>query len=233
MLFKDISTLLRDPVGNNLKNNPDDVENLKRKFKAIDRYGRDVENGYIDRDLNDAIFKFQKERGLKVDGRMNPGGETETTLISTLLGLDRPVGKRPAPVRHATRSVPMVAAGAAPMMAGAAGGVVRTLPALLGLLGGMIGLNTDITPTETGEEAPQPQPIPRPVPNPVPETPPAPEEPEGDGCDDEYEYNMSECDDVTETKGTVAGVVCRKSANDIYAACIKGVPEKDRPPLQI
>ena len=227
MLFKDISTLLRDPVGNNLKNNPDDVENLKRKFKAIDRYGRDVENGYIDRDLNDAIFKFQKERGLKVDGRMNPGGETETTLINTLLGLDRPVGKRPAPVRHATRSVPMVAAGAAPMMAGA---VVRTLPALLGLLGGMIGLNTDITPTETGEDVPQPQPIPRPVPNPVPETPP---EPEGEDCEAQYESDTADCNGVTESNGPQAGAVCHQSASDIYAACLRGWPREDWPPLQI
>lgn len=86
-LFGNIAALLRAPVGNNLENRPEDVENVKRNFAAEGRYKRPVENGYIDQDLDDAIYSFQRDNNLKIDGRMNPGGETEATLVGKLMKL--------------------------------------------------------------------------------------------------------------------------------------------------
>lgn len=83
-MFKNFTRLLSAPVGNNLENIPKDVESLKHKFKAIDVYELPVENGYIDRELDNAIFKFQKDKDLKIDGKVNPGGETERSLLEEL-----------------------------------------------------------------------------------------------------------------------------------------------------
>ncbi len=86
MLFSNgLVGLLNAPVGNNLRNQEDDVTNLKKMFSFEGRYQRPVENGFIDQELNDSIWSFQKEESLKRDGIVNPGGETEATLASRLI----------------------------------------------------------------------------------------------------------------------------------------------------
>lgn len=71
-------------VGNGLINDSDDIRQTKKRFETIDLYDGDIENGYIDRDLDDAIKEFQQKKGLKIDGIMHPNGETETVLEKTL-----------------------------------------------------------------------------------------------------------------------------------------------------
>lgn len=88
-IFLNIDTLLRAPVGNNLENRLEDVENTKHNFAREGRYKRPVENAYIDQELDEAIIGFQKDNKLKIDGIMNPGGETEAMLISNRLKLPK------------------------------------------------------------------------------------------------------------------------------------------------
>jgi hypothetical protein len=111
-LFGNIVKLINGPVGNNLANAPEDVEALKRNFSYEGRYERPMENGYIDADLNRAIYGFQRDNSLQVDGRVNPGGETEATLAGKIMGFDQPpsgIIKVSAAPALATRLAPMLA----------------------------------------------------------------------------------------------------------------------------
>lgn len=88
-MFESISQnfgVLRQPVGNNLKNEPEDVLEVKRTLAGMGRLTLDSRkgepHGYITREMDQEIRRFQKERGLKIDGVMFPGGETERVLIS-------------------------------------------------------------------------------------------------------------------------------------------------------
>lgn len=87
MLFSHMknSFQLKKPVGNNLENLPDDVVRTKEAFQDLGYYTRKVENGYIDRELDDAIWSFQSDQDLKRDGKMNPGGETESRISKLML----------------------------------------------------------------------------------------------------------------------------------------------------
>lgn len=52
----------------------------------LDTPERDEENrplGLVTRELDNSIRSFQRDHDLKKDGRLNPGGETETTLTQT------------------------------------------------------------------------------------------------------------------------------------------------------
>jgi hypothetical protein len=83
----DVFAVFHEPVGNNLRNDPDDILSAKKKFKELGYYNQEIENGYIDRPLVDAIGRYQKDRKLIRDGRINPGGQTEATIFSDLLKL--------------------------------------------------------------------------------------------------------------------------------------------------
>jgi peptidoglycan hydrolase-like protein with peptidoglycan-binding domain len=79
-----VGKLIRSPVGNNLENKEDDVRKVKKAFSELGYYKRPVENGIIDQELDTAIHSFQKDKNLKVDGYMKPGGETERELLLSL-----------------------------------------------------------------------------------------------------------------------------------------------------
>lgn len=77
--------LIASPVGNNLENREDDVRRVKGIFSNLGYYKRPVENGIIDQETDTAIHNFQKDNNLKIDGYMNPGGETEVALVDSLV----------------------------------------------------------------------------------------------------------------------------------------------------
>lgn len=109
MTHNRMSPLLRGAVGNGFQNDEEDVKNLKNNFKAIKRYEPEVENGYIDRELNDAIFQYQKDNNLKLDGYARPGGVTEATLIGELLGIPaHEGGNRPGTKFAAAPAIPVL-----------------------------------------------------------------------------------------------------------------------------
>jgi hypothetical protein len=81
--------LLR-PVGNGRDNRQEDVLGVKHAMRSLGRYAEPGYGmtGYLDRPLDDTIRNYQADRGVRVDGYMNPGGETERELDTdlTLLG---------------------------------------------------------------------------------------------------------------------------------------------------
>lgn len=80
---------LRDSVGNGRTNHPDDLRWVKEALRLMGRYSGGENAPYIDRALVQAIEGYQRDCGLRRDGVLEPGGETECTLcveISRLLG---------------------------------------------------------------------------------------------------------------------------------------------------
>ncbi|HYG85077.1 MAG TPA: peptidoglycan-binding domain-containing protein [Azospirillum sp.] len=79
---------LRDRVGNGLPNRPDDLLWVKEALQRLGRYNdRGERHPYIDRALHEAIQGYQRDRGLRRDGFLVPGGETECTLCVELARL--------------------------------------------------------------------------------------------------------------------------------------------------
>lgn len=67
-------------IGNNRRNEESDVRGIKDSLSALGLFREEPRHGYITRDMDSAIKTFQRDSGLKIDGIMNPGGETETAL---------------------------------------------------------------------------------------------------------------------------------------------------------
>jgi peptidoglycan hydrolase-like protein with peptidoglycan-binding domain len=203
---------LRAPVGNNLDNNPEDVENLKRNFAAEGRYKKPVENGYHDQELDNSIFSFQREHNLKVDGRMNPGGETEAALVSKLLKLP-PFPSAPKeneePLLHKINEMKPFAAPSFGSISGLGGSI-----ALGG--GGMFWKNSTpddrdklvdaldhvLNNTSGNKDSMQ-------------------------HCDDAFDQNLERCKEVERIYGSVTARICRETAKTQYAQCLASKPRKD------
>ncbi len=83
-LFSTFTEFLTGAVGNTMDNAPDDVRQTKRNLSRLGFFDDDTENGYITRTLDDGIKGFQKKKGLKVDGRLLPAGETERSIFEAL-----------------------------------------------------------------------------------------------------------------------------------------------------
>lgn len=79
-LFDSILSGLTKPVGQNLDNNSDDILKAERDLKKAGYFDKDHSEGFITKELDNGIRKFQKDNDLKMDGIMNPDGETERTL---------------------------------------------------------------------------------------------------------------------------------------------------------
>lgn len=85
-LFETLAGFLKGAVGNNHDNDPEDVLNVKRSLSQAGYYDMDQTpepHGYITKEMDEGIRKFQKDNDLRVDGYMLPGGETESTLRRT------------------------------------------------------------------------------------------------------------------------------------------------------
>lgn len=79
-LFDFVSGFLRGPVGNGRANDLDDIRAVKSRLAESGHFSGDTDNGYITREMDGAIRTFQSENGLKADGYLAPGGETERAL---------------------------------------------------------------------------------------------------------------------------------------------------------
>ena len=72
---------LTSPVGNGQSNNQDSIRWTKEALQHLGRYPKSKEiTGYIDRPLTEAMGNYQRDRGLKRDGKLLPGGATEQAL---------------------------------------------------------------------------------------------------------------------------------------------------------
>lgn len=83
-------TRLADAVGNCRANALADVRWVKDALERLGRYGdRHERNGYLDRALHEAICGYQRDNGLRCDGWLRPGGETESTIRVELIRLGK------------------------------------------------------------------------------------------------------------------------------------------------
>ena len=86
-------TRLQGRVGNGRTNHPEDVLWVKTALGLLGRYWEREPDGYITRKLDDAIQAYQRDRGLRRDGYLDPGGETECALcveLARVAGRARP-----------------------------------------------------------------------------------------------------------------------------------------------
>ncbi len=104
--FGAISNFLNGPVGNNLANEPQDVRNTKKNLSNLGYFDDETENDFITRALDTGIKGFQRDNGLRIDGKLLPGGETEREIEAQTLPapepyhpISNPGGKRSIPPR--------------------------------------------------------------------------------------------------------------------------------------
>lgn len=73
---------LQHPVGDGRPNKEGDVRWLVCALADLGRWPRAAkERCYVCCELRDAVQRYQLNRGLRCDGLLNPGGETERTMM--------------------------------------------------------------------------------------------------------------------------------------------------------
>ena len=82
--FSAFADFLTGPVGNGLQNTPKDIRNTKRNLSRSGFFNDETENDFITAEMEKSIRHFQRARGLKEDGKLLPGGETEREIFKTL-----------------------------------------------------------------------------------------------------------------------------------------------------
>ncbi|WP_374303440.1 peptidoglycan-binding domain-containing protein [Ferrovibrio sp.] len=78
---------LQSPLGRDHVAEPADILDAKRALMALGYYqslGGDPPGAWVDNELFTGIRKFQRDQGLKIDGLMRPGGETEAAMNAAL-----------------------------------------------------------------------------------------------------------------------------------------------------
>lgn len=82
-LLHDFEMTVGDTVGNGFSNQPRDVQTVKRTLGGLGYLPEDPfdrPSGFIDESTTDTLRRFQERNGLRVDGWLAPGGETEDAL---------------------------------------------------------------------------------------------------------------------------------------------------------
>ena len=96
---------LRSSVGNNLKNDPDDIHDLALSLEGAGGSSASdaAKLGIWDQTTRDGVIDFQKRHELKNDGALLPGGETEQNINKLLTSKpEREGSNRTAAIRGAT-----------------------------------------------------------------------------------------------------------------------------------
>lgn len=78
--------LIEKSVGNNMVNEDEDVRHVKGALSRIGLFDQSVApepHGIITHEMDTAIKGFQGAKGLKIDGVLEPGGETETAIVGS------------------------------------------------------------------------------------------------------------------------------------------------------
>jgi hypothetical protein len=77
--------LIREPVGNNLKNQYNDVLRVKSALSGLGLFEEENMHGYVTREMDSSLKNLQRESRLQIDGRLFPDGETETEILRRLV----------------------------------------------------------------------------------------------------------------------------------------------------
>ncbi len=187
---------IKKPVGPTYALDEEDVLITKQTLTRLGYYKPSNRAGitpWPDTPMFEGIKAFQKDKDLKVDGLMKPGGPTEKALNREV----KPIEQKPKKSANDNRLAAVAAPLAVPLIPGA--------KSVLGAIAGMLGLTLPLKgDTQDNDER----------------------------CDKlYYDTDMPTCNQISKTRGKEAGVRCRKTANDRYAACLKGTPTSDLPPL--
>ena len=157
---------------------------------------------YPDDGLFKGIKSFQQDHGLKVDGIMNPGGETEQTLSSVLQTVNtNPIlNLQTHNKKRKNDGIQMAAVGAAPAIPWLAAQIPGWIAGAAGLLGMSLPLKGDT--------------------------------PQDDNCDYQlYNVDTPTCNEISKRRGKQAGQRCHTTASERHAACLSGKPRDQWPPL--
>ena len=101
-----VRKLISRPVGNNRDNDDGDIVRVKLAMSDLGYYKRPVENGIIDQELDTAIYHFQADKDLKIDGYMKPGGETEEALVSSIRNISKQQNKESGTIEAKPKDEP-------------------------------------------------------------------------------------------------------------------------------
>ncbi len=90
---------MKGTVGQGAENDPDDVFVVRHLMRVagggeVDQTKNDpATDGFFDLELNDEVHEYQEKNGLRVDGILTPGGETERNIDSRIVDDGRPIGQ--------------------------------------------------------------------------------------------------------------------------------------------
>jgi len=85
-LFANFENPLKSSIGNNYDNDGGDIITTKRHLKKLGYFKDDSESPIITAPLNEGIKQYQKDKQIKIDGIIKPGGETERNIFGDLAG---------------------------------------------------------------------------------------------------------------------------------------------------
>lgn len=219
-----------------------DLEDIHRTKKALRDLGFYRQPRYgITRYPDEALFRgiedFQRNRGLRVDGTMKPGGETERALESVLRTNGVPSPSPMSATAGETTKSPRVRRyerndetmnGSASGNTELAFAFAPAIPAIVYEIAQYFGMavmaayawwmsmsdnqkeqiRQKVNDSENDED--------------------------GDREDCDYIYynvDIPTCNAIEKRRGKRAGARCRATAAERYAACLKGVPKDQWPPL--
>lgn len=195
---------LNRPLKRDANADLNDVFKVKTVLSDLGHY--EVPDWGVTQYPDDGLFKgiksFQRDHGLKVDGIMNPGGETEQTLSSVLQSvITNPIMDLQTHNKKRENSgIQMAAVAAAPAIPWLATQIPGWIAGVAGLLGMSLPLKGDT--------------------------------PQSDNCDYQlYNVDRPVCNAISKRHGKQAAARCYASASERYAACLDGKPPSQWPPL--
>ena len=214
---------LKRPIGPNSNMNLDDVLNTKRAlndlgFMSLPRYGLST---YPDEKMIDGIKSFQRRHNLRIDGVMKPDGPTLGRLNQTL-------AERQMPQQASTTSgQPNATTDSTDKVGDKQMAAAMAIPAIAYKIAEFFGIAVmaawawwqAMSAAERGKMRRQAE----------------GEKSDGSGrydCDHlHYKVDIPTCNAIARKRGKQAAAKCFASANERYAACRRGVPKDQLPPL--
>lgn len=212
---------LTDEVGFQKKNKPHDVFSTRQTLSWA---GHPPRESALDSDgLANAIMSFQRAAGLKIDGFLRPHGETERALNKTLAGTVRALQQQA--VSGDGKSVG--SEGRLDQQAFAPAVVPPIVLKIAEFFGIAVMAAWAWWQSMSAAEKDR-------VRRQVSGGGPSDDGGNRDECDRlHYEVDIPTCNAVSDKRGKQAAQRCYASANERYAACLRGVPLNRLPPLDI
>jgi len=215
------STAIRlySPVGHRRDNHPHDIVSVKRGLAMLGEFPMH-KSTLDDTQVDDAFFetlrRFQKSSGVKVDGWMGPKGETENALEDRIQALAKTGNSSREGGAHSDKPDDTVETAAAPIPP-----IVYKMAEVFGMAVMAAWAWWQSMSKSRQEEI-------RDVVNGF-----TTDDDIEDRCDYlHYKVDIPICNEISESHGKQTAEHCFRSANERYAACIKGTPIDELPPLE-